>query len=674
MANLKDEILKKATDTMIKKADMSAFASDISDRFAETLEPMLMDLKASVEKSGQDMTEAIKNSQASAPEIVLPDFPAITIPPIIVPKPEVTVHVPAPIVHVPKADAPIVTFPDSMALRGIDNRHPLPVILTNDKGEPYIAGSFGGAGSRGPVVIRDILNAGGRSVMDETNNAIRVNLAVGSVSLTSADGTMLDGVSSARATVMQLTNLNPQAVAIVDASGNQITSFGGTLQDGQGSLITSHVYGDFKGIDVNLVSALDQTIDSVAVRQVSGFVDSVSVTGFVTSLAASLIDSSGVAYSGSNPLPTTASVSLTLPSGPGDGATATRFIQAGDTVSSVMTSATGLNETTSGVLRVVQMTDSNSSVSASQVGTWNIATLTSITNSSAVALVDSTGVAYSGSNPVPTTSTATLSAATGQGDGATALRIIQAGDTVSSVMTASTGLNETTTGVLRVVQMTDSNSSVSATQVGTWNIGTVTTLTGVTNSLQSALIDSTGIQYSGSNPVPITIVSGGNTSTVAVGDSAARTADNGGNPVKMGGIARTTQPTAYADGDRSNFASDKLGRQLTRPLQIRDLISTAYVSLTTGTEATLLAASAGNFLDLISVVGANQSTAAVQVDIRAVTAGNVVMTLYIPAQSTAGAVMQIPWPQDATGNNWTVDMPDITGTTVNVSALFTKEV
>lgn len=576
MANLKDEILKKATDTMIKKADMSAFASDISDRFAETLEPMLMDLKASVEKSGKDMTEAIKHSQSSAPEIVLPDFPAITIPPIIVPKPEVTVHVPAPIVHVPKADAPVVTFPDSMALRGIDNRHPLPVILTNDKGEPYIAGSFGGAGSRGPVVIRDILNAGGRSVMDETNNAIRVNLAVGSVSLTSADGTMLDGVSSARATVMQLTNLNPQAVAIVDASGNQITSFGGTLQDGQGSLITSHVYGDFKGIDVNLVSALDQTIDSVAVRQVSGFVDSVSVTGFVTSLAASLIDSSGVAYSGSNPLPTTASVSLTLPSGPGDGATATRFIQAGDTVSSVMTSATGLNETTS--------------------------------------------------------------------------------------------------GVLRVVQMTDSNSSVSATQVGTWNIGTVTTLTGVTNSLQSALIDSTGIQYSGSNPVPITIVSGGNTSTLSVGDSAARTADNGGNPVKIGGIARTTQPTAYADGDRSNFASDKLGRQLTRPLQIRDLISTAYVSLTTGTEATLLAASAGNFLDLISVVGANQSTAAVQVDIRAVTAGNVVMTLYIPAQSTAGAVMQIPWPQDATGNNWTVDMPDITGTTVNMSALFTKEV
>jgi hypothetical protein len=121
---------------------------------------------------------------------------------------------------------------------------------------------------------------------------------------------------------------------------------------------------------------------------------------------------------------------------------------------------------------------------------------------------------------------------------------------------------------------------------------------------------------------------------------------------------------------------DDLGRQTFRPVQVRDLIVTAYVSLTNGTETTLLAASVGSFHDLIYILGANNSDAAVTVDIRPVTAGNVVMSIQIPANGTAGVATPVPYPQSAsdTGNNWTADMGDITGTTVYLSALFTREV
>lgn len=487
----------------------------------------------------------------------------------------------------------------------------------------------------------------------------------------------------------------------------------------------------------------------------------VAVSGVSGTVGSALVDSSGVAYSGSNPLPTTASISL--PAGPGDGASATRFIQAGDTVSSTnivtfngnapatglnettngvlrvvhmtdtalsvnivsgsssgvtgpgeqatalrilqagdavssfnllqingSTPATGLNETTSGVLRTIQMTDVVSStnlataldqtidsIAVRQVsGFIDSVSVTGFATSIAASLIDSSGVAYSGSNPLPTTASVSLTLATGQGDGASATRFIQAGDSVSSVYVNNPVDNGDSATALRVTVAGNSAASVSATQVGTWNIGTVTTVTtlsSVTNSVSASIVDSSGVQYSGSNPIPTTIVSGALTSTIAVGDTLARTADAGAAPLKVGGIARTTNPTAYADGDRANFASDKLGRALIRPLQVRDLISTAYVTISSGTETTLIAASAGAFLDCIWMGFANQSTAAVQVDVRCTTAGNIINTVYIPAQSTAGWAPPIPWPQDATGNNWTIDMPDITGTTVTAQALFSKE-
>lgn len=480
-----------------------------------------------------------------------------------------------------------------------------------------------------------------------------------------------------------------------------------------------------------------------------------TVTGVTNSVAASLVDSSGVQYSGSNPLPTTASLSVAQ--GQGDSATAMRIIQAGDSVSSVYVNNPVAQGDAATALRVVIAGNSDASVSATQVGTWNIATVTTVTgvtNSVAAALVDSSGVAYSGSNPLPTTGSATLSAAVGQGDGASALRVIQAGDSVSSVYVNNPVAQGDAATALRVVVAGNSDMSVTATQSGTWamnqtqwNGNAVTVGTGyqdnalrvvnATDAVTSVYVNNPVAQgdaatalrvvIAGNSDSSVTIqnatlavtksgtwaidnpvaqgdaatalrvvvagnsdmsvaatqvgtwtvaLSGALTSAVVVGDTLARVADAGAAPVKVGGIARTTQSTAYADGDRANFVTDKLGRQLTRPVQVRDLIATAYVSLTTGTEATLLAAGgAGVFLDCIMITATNSSTVATQLDIRDVTAGNIVHTMYLPASTgPIGWAPSVPYPQGNANNNWTIDMPDQTGTTVYVTGLFSKEI
>jgi hypothetical protein len=264
-------------------------------------------------------------------------------------------------------------------------------------------------------------------------------------------------------------------------------------------------------------------------------------------------------------------------------------------------------------------------------------TVSSVTASMAVANIDSTGVQYSGSNPFP-------------------MRIVtDATATVNVVNVDSAGAYRSTFPVS----------------------GTVT-VASITASSAVNLSDSTGIGYSGSNPVPVynVNITGSGNSTIAVGSVAADAVDDGSAPVQSGGVARTANPTAVANGDVVKASYDDLGRSLVRT-QVRDLMSTAYASVANGTETTLLAASAGFYFDLVYIMAANNSDAAATIDVRGVTAGNILMTMIVPPYGTSGVSLPTPLPQtgsDGTGNNWTIDMNDITGTTVYVSALFSKEI
>lgn len=168
--------------------------------------------------------------------------------------------------------------------------------------------------------------------------------------------------------------------------------------------------------------------------------------------------------------------------------------------------------------------------------------------------------------------------------------------------------------------------------------------------------------------------SDGNVQMESAGDVAADAADSG-NPVKIGGVARTTNPTAVADGDRVSASFDDVGRLLVWPFQVRDLIATASASLSTGTETTLLAGGgAGVFHDLLEVTASNNSGVAQVISVRDATGGGVTRTITAEANKTVSLRFPIPVVQNTAAAAWTVDMDDVTGTTITIDALFIKNV
>lgn len=298
----------------------------------------------------------------------------------------------------------------------------------------------------------------------------------------------------------------------------------------------------------------------------------------------------------------------------------------------------------------------------------------------AVNIVDSSAVAYSGSNPLP-------------------VAVVSGGTATTAVQ----------------------NLNADGTYRDTFPVSGTVLVSDITASVKTALVDSTGVQYSGSNPLPISDAGGSitvdgivlqntadslgaleaalgtiATDTIRISDaggaitvdgtvtasnctgSVAHDSADSGNPVKIGGKARTANPTAVANNDRVDASFDDLGRQLMRPVQVRDLTSTAYVSKTSGstfgTETTLFAGATNTYHDLIYVLASNDSTAAIGMDIRGTTGGNILMHLEIPANGVVGISTPVPLPAGDVGASWTIDLPDVTGTNVYVSALFSKEI
>ena len=164
-------------------------------------------------------------------------------------------------------------------------------------------------------------------------------------------------------------------------------------------------------------------------------------------------------------------------------------------------------------------------------------------------------------------------------------------------------------------------------------------------------------------------------STVTVSGDIASDAVDSGNPVKIGFEARTTNPTAVANADRVDGTSDKLGRQVVWPYQVRDLIATAQASTATLAEVTLLAGAASTLHDLVEITCSNNSTVAVRISLRDNIAGGVVKTFDVPITNTITKEFTVPVPQNEAANSWTIQNAgsgDISGTDVTVSATFIK--
>lgn len=152
---------------------------------------------------------------------------------------------------------------------------------------------------------------------------------------------------------------------------------------------------------------------------------------------------------------------------------------------------------------------------------------------------------------------------------------------------------------------------------------------------------------------------------------------DGGFPTKIGGVSRTTNPTAVVDGARVNASFDDLGRQVITVHQVRDLIFTASADTATLAEVTLLSGTAGAFNDLVELTCANTSGAAVTLGIRETTGGSVTKLIVIPANNTISRDFSVPVPQGTAATTWTIKNEgtgDISGTVISVSALFVRNV
>ena len=535
------------TRKMRNEEDRNSLIGSIGSDLVEALKPTLEDLARNSKISSDELRDAIKSSiDVKVPEIrtdelreAITDAVISSIKSISIPQPKVTVNVPP--IKIPDIIVPEnkLEWPLGMevGLRGVNLKNPLPVILTDNDGKPYIAGSLGGRGGGGGMILKD------------------------------EQGRI--------ATIRDLSANDALNVAIVDGSGNQITTFGGGTQYAEG--------------------------DTAA-----------TPTGTV----AMWKDNSGVI----RPVSSTYAFPVEI------------YTQTGDSVMddtndavrvNIVTGAAGNSQYGDGDARgtatgIIGMVDDGTSIQSRHGTSYGVASVQ-------IAGFDGSLIGIT-SNALDVNIASGSTSGTQYNDGATP---DQAG-----------GI-----GTVSMIWDGGSTQSRSGTSYGVGHV----LLTGFDGSLIAT--------------------------TATVGDIASDVADTESNPIKIGGIARTANPTAVAAGDRVAMSMDDLGRQLMRPMQVRDLIATAYATLSNGTETTLLTAGgAGVFHDLVYVMASNTSTNAIRVDIRDVTAGSIVLTIEVPGGGTAGVALPVPFPQGSVNNNWTADMLDDSNTTVLVSGLFTKEV
>ncbi len=180
------------------------------------------------------------------------------------------------------------------------------------------------------------------------------------------------------------------------------------------------------------------------------------------------------------------------------------------------------------------------------------------------------------------------------------------------------------------------------------------------------------VPVTAANPLPVTLAGGTGTSQQVVGNIASGVAE-AGNPVGIGGQARTTNPTAVADGQRVEATFDKLGKQITVGA-IRTLKGDQQTSISASTsETTIVTAVASTFLDLYGLILANTGATTTKVTIRDDTGGTIRAVLEVPTLETRGFMLPVDsgFNQAVVNKPWTAQCGSST-TALEVTALFVK--
>lgn len=166
-----------------------------------------------------------------------------------------------------------------------------------------------------------------------------------------------------------------------------------------------------------------------------------------------------------------------------------------------------------------------------------------------------------------------------------------------------------------------------------------------TGNEQVSLINSDGSAMTGT----------GSRTMQGAGASGAATV---GNPVLNGSRAATANPTAVTNGQTVANMADKMGRQVTTLISVRDLYTQNTTTITASTTETSILATGGAsvFHDLSMMLISNTSATAVTVDIRDALAGTVRFTVAVPAATTV-PVNPVTYITQTTANSaWTAQV------------------
>ncbi len=128
-----------------------------------------------------------------------------------------------------------------------------------------------------------------------------------------------------------------------------------------------------------------------------------------------------------------------------------------------------------------------------------------------------------------------------------------------------------------------------------------------------------------------------------------------GNPVKIGGIAQTANPTAVTTGQRVNAWFSKTGKQVVMISAPRDLVVQQHTEIASSSvETTFLTAGAsGIFHDITHLTITNQTATATNITIKDATSGTTRKIIALPASGGITEDFTVPWTQTTAANNWT---------------------
>lgn len=151
-------------------------------------------------------------------------------------------------------------------------------------------------------------------------------------------------------------------------------------------------------------------------------------------------------------------------------------------------------------------------------------------------------------------------------------------------------------------------------------------------------------------------LSSGVNGSQAVGGDTANAATDAGNPVKIGGLGKTANPTAVSDGQRVAALFDKLGKQVVVGA-VRDLKANQFTTINNSTaETTVISAAGANvFADIYGCLATNNAAAVNKIVFKDSTSGTTQFTIEVPATDSRGFMLSADSAvkQTTANNNWT---------------------